>query len=158
MRISFILYRRTNYLGSNQCHIETTISLNESILQTRDLALVLSQFHSTFHTVAHLELELQVEERDEYLFKDWSAQWFHMEWPLLFCQFPAMQILYVSGHLKKYITFALGSITEKMVPEVFPSLHLILIEDEPRSFADMIVAARQPSGRPVIVVEDKEEF
>ena len=122
---------------------------------------MLSQFYNfyfTFHTVAHLELELQVEERDEYLFKDRSAQWFHMEWPLLFCQFPAMQILDVSGHLAKYVAFALGSITEEMVPEVFSSLHLILIEDEPRSFADIIVAARQPSGRPVIVVEDKEEF
>src|ERR1700761_474997 len=27
--------------------------------------------------------------RDEYIFKDRSAQWFHMEWPLLFCQFSA---------------------------------------------------------------------
>ena len=69
-----------------------------------------------------------------------------------------MQILDVSGHLAKYVAFALGSITEEMVPEVFLSLHLILIEDEPRSFADMILAARQPSGRPVIVVEDKEEL
>ena len=157
-RVSFILYRKANDIGSSQHPVETTISFKTSELQLHDLPHVLSQFDSTLRTVAHLELDVPVADGDEDLFEEVSLGWSDVEWPLLFRQFPAMHILVASGFLAVYVAIALESITVEMVPEVFPSLHLILIEGEPHSSADTIVAARRLSGRPVTLVDDEVEL
>ena len=81
-----------------------------------------------------------------------------VEWLEFFRQFPATQILDVSGFLPTLVAHALEDITTEMVSEAFPSLRLIFLEDELSSSVETLIAARRLSDRPVTFVETKAEF
>ena len=117
------------------------------------MAEVLSRFSATLSTVVHLELEFQFMGDEALLERAHDVDWLH-----LFCQFPAMRILDVSGVLAMFVAIALEDVTTEMVAEVFPSLHLIFLEREAASSVETIVAACRLSDRPVTFVETKAEF
>jgi hypothetical protein len=149
--VAFTLYRRADYPGWDQRPFKTTISSDRLEWLIPDLADVLSQFSATFSTVVHLKVEVQPDE-------DCLEAARGADWLRFFRQLPAMQILDVSGQLAEPVAIALKRITTETVSGVFPSLHLIFIEDQPVSSVETIVAARRHSDRPVTFVETKAEF
>jgi hypothetical protein len=152
-RIAFTLCRRANYPSWSQRPVETTILPDAFDWKIPEMAQVLSQFSTTLYTVVHLEIVEALYEDQSLIERAHYADWLH-----LFRQFPAMQILNVSGYLSGYIAIALKEITTEMVAEVFPSLRLIFLQDEPASSFETIVASRRLSDRPVTFVETKAEF
>ena len=146
--VTFIVYRRANYLNRDRQPLKTIISHKLVLLHMAD---VLSRFAATFCAIFHLKLEM---EDDKYC----VALAHGADWLSLFRQFPAMKILDVRGRLAEPVAIALERITTEMLPGIFPSLHLIFIEDQPASSVDTIVAARRLSDRPVTFIETKAEF
>ena len=150
-RVVFTLYRRADYSGRNRRSINITIASETLDWQFPNITQLLSQF-STLCTVIYLELEAHVE--DSRL----ATSSMDVEWLEFFRQFTAMQILDVSGFLPTLVAHALEDITTEMVPEAFPSLRLIFLEDELSSSVETLIAARRLSDRPVTFVETKAEF
>ena len=149
-RVAFTLYRGENYPGWDLPPVETTIFPNLFRCRIPETAKVLSQFSPTLYAVVHLQIEINAQSLME---RAHDADWLH-----LFCQFPAMQILDVSGYLSNYVALALKDITMERVPEVFPSLRLIFLEGKPASSVETIITSRRFSDRPVTFVETKAEF
>lgn len=152
VQVVFTLYRHGNYQDwDRRRHVETTITSESSEWQVSHWAEVLSRFSAALHTVAHLEVDgqLQVWE-DRGLAGEDDVDWLH-----LFHQFPALQTLHVSRHLAYYVALALDDATGEL-----PSLGLICLEGQPKSTVEKLefVAARRLSGRPVTVVNEREEF
>ena len=88
-----------------------------------------------------------------------------IEWLQFLRLFPAVETLHLSGDMVTYIASALEDITEEMVTEVMPALHLLWLDEEDRTDEDKPVgsierflALRQLSGCPVTVVNTKDEF
>jgi hypothetical protein len=151
-RFIFTLYRRANYPGKDRLPVKITITSEVYFWNLPDLAQVLIKFSAILYTIVHLKLNAHIED-------DCVLEEAHdVEWVQLFREFPAMQILDVSGQLAVFIATALERITTAMVIQIFPSLDLIFIEDQPASSVQTIVAACQLSGRPVTFVETRAEF
>jgi hypothetical protein len=153
--VTFSIYRRANYPGSDRRPLKTTICSNEHLeWSLPELADDLCRFPATaiLYTIVHLKLEVQ--DDDEY-----CVDFAHgADWLSLFSQFLAMKILDVSGRLAEPVAMELKRITMEMVAGVFPSLRLIFIEGQPASSVETIVAARRLPDRPVTFVETKAEF
>jgi hypothetical protein len=134
----------------------TTIQVSSDVFdwQVSHMALVLSRFSATLFTVVHLDLEAQLGVDHELEDMD-DVEWLH-----LFHQFPAVQTLHVSQQLSRHVAYALDDITGETVAEVLPSLDMICLAGQPASSVKKFgfVAARRLSGRPVTVVNTKEEF
>ena len=118
-----------------------------------NIAQSFRQFSTALSNVVHLRFEVQpgksrqfVEGTDD------------VEWLLLLRQFSTVRSLYVSQDLTWPVSLALEDIDVEMVAEVLPSLELICLAGQPASSVRRFVAARQFSGRPVIVVDTKTEF
>ena len=151
--VTFTVYRRANYPGSDRRPLKTTIYSDALEWYIPELVNVLCRFPATaiFSTIVHLKLEMQGNED--------CVDFAHgADWLGLFRHFPAMRILDVSGRLAEPVAIALKRITTEMVTEVFPSLRVIFTEDQPASSVETIVAARRLSDRPVTFVETKAEF
>ena len=101
-RVAFTLYRRANYSGCDQRRVEVSVSMEKANGHTPDLTQVLGDFFAILRTVIHLELELHLD--DNYQLS--IILWHNLDWPYLFRQFPAMQILDVSGCLARYMAAA----------------------------------------------------
>ena len=150
-RVTFNLDRHANYNGWDR-RVGVTISFTAIDWQSQ-IAQVLGQFSVALSKVVHLEfkrnLKLHVEEATD-----------NVEWPRLFRQFPAMQMLHVCWDLSEYVALALEAVshTPEMAAEVLPSLDLIYLEGRPASSIETFVAVRQLSGHPVTVVDTKTEF
>ncbi len=85
------------------------------------------------------------------------------EWLPLLRLFPAVEALHVSGMLAGYIASALEDMTDEMVAEVLPALHLVLLDDnydnvKPVGSTEKFLSLRQLSGRPVTIVNTRDEF
>jgi len=81
------------------------------------------------------------------------------DWLLLLRSFSAVEVLDVSGESVKHIASALGRIPEEMVAQVLPSLQLLLLDKKGEYMPmDQFLLLRRLSGRPVVVVESREEF
>ena len=88
-----------------------------------------------------------------------------IEWLQFLRLFPAVETLHLSGDMVTYIASALEDITEEMVTEVMPALHLLWLDEEERREEDKPVGSierflslRQLSGRPVTVAGTEDEF
>ena len=137
-----------SYPGFHRRTVTTTISHD---WRFPSVARVFSRFSATLCTVAHLELDAQVEEND-------GLDLNLIEWLRLLSQFPAMQTLYVSLNLAKPVFLSLKGITAERVTEVLPSLGLICLEREPASSLEKIIAIRRFSDHPITIVETRDEF
>jgi hypothetical protein len=88
-----------------------------------------------------------------------------IEWLQLLRLFPAVEKLHLSGIVVPYITSALIDIAEEMLPEMMPALHLLwldegirLVNDEPVGSIERFLSLRQLAGRPVTIVNTRDEF
>jgi hypothetical protein len=151
---AFTLYRHANGPGWDRRSVETTIACEwiDWPGHVPYMAEVLSHFSATLSTVIHLELIVEFKE-DCQLEGTESVKWL-----LLFRQFPAVQILFVSWALAEGVALALEDITGEMVAKVLPSLDLICLRGQTASSIKKFVAARRLSDRPVTVVDTRKEF
>jgi len=148
-RVSFDMYRYTNYPRSIFRSSIRAISWDGIDWQVSHMAQVLSQFSATLSNVVHLTLEAQPKEDRQLEGTDWLH---------LLHQFSTMQTLHVSRELAGHIALALEDITGEMVAVVLPSLDLIRLESQPASSIEKFVAARRLSDRPVTVTDTRMEF
>ena len=87
--------------------------------------------------------------------------WSDMEstdWLLFLRLFPAVESLYLSGDVTRYIASALEDATEDMVTELLPALHELSLDDHREQAGSMekFLSLRQFSGRPVTVANADE--
>jgi len=155
-RVAVTLSRKydpqASYPGCDRHTAATTISFDAYGWHMPDVALVLSQFSAVFCTVVHLELDAELEE------SAYSDDAYDVEWLRLLRQFPAMRSLYVYLKLAPAVFLALEDIAAETVAEVFPFLDLILLEGEPASSLEKIVAIRRFSDHPITIAETTDEF
>jgi hypothetical protein len=90
---------------------------------------------------------------------------YSIEWLLFLRLFPAVEKLHLSGDVVPYIASALEDITEEMLAEVMPALHLLWLDeenrtgdDEPVGSIERFLSLRRLSGHPVTVVNTQDEF
>jgi hypothetical protein len=69
-----------------------------------------------------------------------------------------VNVLYLNAEFAWYLAPALKSITGEMVAEALSSLDLIYLGGQPTSPIQKFAVIRQPSGRPVTVVDTESEF
>ena len=144
------LYRLSNCPGRDRAPVWTTISSDAFDLHVYDVAEVLSQFSVLLSTVIHLELDTSLDDTSQLEGVD------DVEWPHLFRQFPAVQMLHVSCKLAEFLALALDDTTGETVTEALPFLDLIFLEAPSASFVETL--ARRFSDRPVTVVNTRNEF
>jgi hypothetical protein len=88
------------------------------------------------------------------------------DWQPFFCLFPAVRALRLSGGVAASIVSALEDTTEDMATDVFPALPLIglvggrngYFQSDPVGSIEQFLSLRQLAGRPVAVVNTKDEF
>ncbi|KAH8989354.1 hypothetical protein EDB86DRAFT_2831606 [Lactarius hatsudake] len=95
-----------------------------------------------------------------------------MDWLPIFCLFPAVKTLHLSGGVAASIASALEDTAdpEEMVTDVLLALHLIWLDEaaddededkdhnEPVGSIEQFLSLRQLSGCPVTVIDTKDEF
>ena len=144
----------------SQAYIILTL-LGEDI-QVPDVVDVLGQLDTMFSDVDHLSA-----------YGDWQ-EWIGMDdldstaWLPFLRLFPAMEELTLCGKVLPCIASALEDITEEMLTEVMPELHLLWLDDGDRAedsdidgpirSIEQFLSFRQLSGRPVTVVNVRDEF
>ena len=76
-----------------------------------------------------------------------------------------MEKLHLFGEVVPRLASALGNITEDMLTEVMPALHLLWLSEgnttgdkRPVRSIERFLSLRQLSGRPVTVVNTRDEF
>ena len=120
--------------------------------QVSQLAEVLSQTSTVLSNVDHLSI-------DAFDLKpSWRDDTDHIEWLRLFCQFTAVETLWVSALLAGHVADALKDVTVEMAPEILPALCLLCLEEEPVGRYEGFVTARQLSNLPVIIANTPDEF
>ncbi|KAH9010519.1 hypothetical protein EDB84DRAFT_1101135 [Lactarius hengduanensis] len=126
--------------------------------QVPSVARVLGQLVPMFSNVDHLDAHGDGVDPTEMDFADWLP---------FFRLFPAVQTLHLSGGIAAYIVSALEDTANsgEMVPNVFPELHLIWLDemdnddgDEPVGSIEGFLAMRRLTGFPVTVVDTEDEF
>ncbi|KAH8980978.1 hypothetical protein EDB86DRAFT_3247814 [Lactarius hatsudake] len=119
---------------------------------------VLGQLVPTFSHVDHLDAHGDnVDSRRMYI----------ANWLPFFHLWLAVETLHLSGGVAAYIVSALegAAISEEMVTNVFPELHLIWLDemeneacDEPVGSIERFLAMRELTGFPVTLVDTEDEF
>ncbi|KAH9169999.1 hypothetical protein EDB89DRAFT_2230952 [Lactarius sanguifluus] len=80
------------------------------------------------------------------------------EWPELLRPFSSVRTLFVAPIFATDVSPVGRDISRVIATEVLPALELLCLEDGPVSSIDELIAARQDSGRPVTIVDKKNEF
>jgi hypothetical protein len=144
-QVTFTLKRHANY--SSPDPVGTTVAFEAYDWQVSHMAQLLGQFPAKLFTVVRLESHL---EAYDYEFLENTDD---VQWPHLFHQFSATQMLHVCRELAGRVALAL-----EMFADVLPSLDLLCLAGEPESSIEKFVAARRLSDRPVTVVDTEEDF
>lgn len=78
-----------------------------------------------------------------------------LEWVIFFHQFAGIRTLHLQGRLARQVARALEDIPEEMATDVFPSLEVLLLEDQdgPVGSTEQFVTLRQLGGHPIAVVD-----
>ena len=86
---------------------------------------------------------------------NWEDDIDNVEWLILFHQFATVRTLHIQGRLARQVARAIEDVPEEMVTEVFPSLEVLLLEDQdgPVGSIAQFVSLRQLCGRPIAVVD-----
>ncbi|KAH9169986.1 hypothetical protein EDB89DRAFT_2072464 [Lactarius sanguifluus] len=80
-------------------------------------------------------------------------KWLHFLRP-----FSSVQTLFVAAVFAGHVSFVLRDTVRLRVTDVLPALELLCIEDKPVSYLDELIAVRRDSGRPLTIINSKEEF
>ena len=115
------------------------------------IARVLGQLVVVFSDVGHLSINVENHGKTD---RFETAKWF----PLLRL-FPAAETLHVSGRLAGHFATVLDDIAEKRVTDVLSALGSLHLGDgdELVGFADLFLAWRRYTGRPVTVVKSSQD-
>jgi hypothetical protein len=146
-KICFVMSRDTSW---DWC--TATIPCEGMDWQVSHITQVLSEISATLSNVAHLKLEVQLENGRLLAGTD-DVEWLH-----LLHQFSTVRTLHVYWELAEHIARALETITAEMVAAVLPSLDLICLAGQPASSVREFVTVRRLSGRPVTFFNTRTEF
>ena len=85
----------------------------------------------------------------------WEDDIDSMEWLTFFHQFASVRTLRISGRLAGQVSRALEDVPEEIVTEVFPSLQLLMLEDEggPVGSIEQFFTLRRLNGRPMNIID-----
>jgi hypothetical protein len=110
---------------------------------------VLGQMFAMFSDVGHLHIRVGQDHQG------WQVDIDSIEWLTFFHLFPTVKILHVSGSFAGQVAYALEDIPEEMATEVFPSLLLLMFEDDDRPVesTEQFQSLRQLNGHPVMIVD-----
>ena len=151
-QVTFDTSRHADDPYSDPTSATTTILCEGIEWQVSRATQMLSQFTTRLSNVAHLKLEVYLEEDCQLEDTD-DAAWLH-----LLQQFSAVQTLRVSQELTAHVALALEDITAEVVADALPSLDLIYLGGQPASTVEKFVAARKLSDHPVTVLDTETEF
>ena len=86
--------------------------------------------------------------------QSWQDNIDSIEWLTFFHLFTTVKMLHVSGSFAGQVACALEDIPKEMVTEVFPSLLLLVVEDDDRpvELAEQFASLHQLNGRPVDMI------
>ena len=149
--ITFTMYPHANHSPWDGRPVTISISCEGRDHEVSQIAQVLSHASAKLSDVVHLKLMAE-----SYAGRlKYAAD---VEWLYILRQYSALQTLYVSPGIAGHVALALEGIEGEMVDDFFPCLNLIRIVDQPASSIKKFLAARQLSGRPVIVIDTEAEF
>jgi hypothetical protein len=125
------------------------ISLERTGTHITHLTHLVDRILAMFSNVVHFSICVN----DDY--SSWEDDIDSMEWLTFFRQFASVRTLRISGRLAGQVSRALQDVPEEMVTEVFPSLQLLMFEDQngPVGSIEQFFTLRRLNGRPMTVID-----